>query len=219
MLNTLNEELVKKINEPIDPALIRKNYSGEKYMTGYSVVRLLNKVTNGAWDFTIDEKWREEITVKNKKNQDEPRTVYHMTVTLRCLFDDGKGNIVEIKKPGTAGKVLESGSKNASNIYKSLETLCVRKAASYFGVGAELWLNEDEVEYFDEPIWTPELMKEYENEWNVINEIKKEFSLNEDEINGIVGEWNSYYSRLDVVPPSDIKSFVDFLKKQLDGED
>lgn len=218
MLNVLNKELVKKINEPIDPALIRKNYSGEKYMTGYSIVRLLNEITNGAWDFTIDEKWKEDVTVKNKKNQDEIRPVYHMTVTLRCLFDDGNGNVIEIKKPGTAGKVLESGSKNASNIYKSLETLCVRKAASYFGVGAELWLNEDEIGYFDEPIWTEELLQDYQNEWNIIDKIKKDFNLSDEDLNGIVNEWNNYYARVDLIPPSDIEAFTAFLQQQLSEE-
>nr|DAK26665.1 MAG TPA: hypothetical protein [Caudoviricetes sp.] len=218
MLNVLNKELVKKINEPIDPALIRKNYSGEKYMTGYSIVRLLNEITNGAWDFTIDEKWKEDVTVKNKKNQDEIRPVYHMTVTLRCLFDDGNGNVIEIKKPGTAGKVLESGSKNASNIYKSLETLCVRKAASYFGVGAELWLNEDEIGYFDEPIWTEELLQDYQNEWDIIDKIKKDFNLSDEDLNGIVSEWNNYYARVDLIPPSDIEAFTAFLQQQLSEE-
>ena len=215
MLNILSKDLVKKINEPIDPTLIRKNHGGEKYLTGYTVVRLLNEITNGAWDFTIDEKWHEDVTVKNKKNQDETRTIYHMTVTLRCLFDDGNGRILEIKKPGTAGKVLESGSRNASNIYKSLETLCVRKAASYFGVGAELWLNEDEINYFDEPVWTEELLEEYKNEWETIDKIKSEFGLSDEELNGIVNEWNNYYDRIDFIPPSDIKAFAAFLQKQL----
>ena len=215
MLKELSKELVKKINEPIDQTLIRKNHSGEKYLTGYTVVRLLNEITNGAWDFTIDEKWQEEVIVKNKKNLDETRLVYHMTITLRCLFDDGHGNVVEIKKPGTAGKVLESGSRNASNIYKSLETLCVRKAASYFGVGAELWLNEDEVNYFDEPVWTNELIEEYKDEWSAIDKIQKDCNLNDEEINGIVGEWNNYYSRIDMIPPEDIGNFVSFLKEQL----
>ena len=64
MLKVIDKDLVKLINEPLDPALIRKNYGGEKYITGYTVVRLLNKVTNGAWDFSIDKTWVEKCSDK-----------------------------------------------------------------------------------------------------------------------------------------------------------
>lgn len=34
MLKELNKDLVKEINKKLDPTLIRKNYGGEKYVTG-----------------------------------------------------------------------------------------------------------------------------------------------------------------------------------------
>lgn len=218
MLATIDERLVKQINEPIDPSLIRKNYGGEKYITGYTVVRLLNKITNGAWDFTIDDKWVEKCT--DKKGEHD---IYHMTITLRCIFDDGMGNRIELKKPGTAGKVLENGAKNASNIYKSLETLCVRKAASYFGIGAELWLNDDEVDYFEqegiEPIWTEDLIAAHQSEWDALNKIQEECELSDDEINGLVQEWNDSYDQIDHIQPEDLAKFIQFLEDQLKGGD
>ena len=215
MLKVIDKDLVKLINEPLDPALIRRNYGGEKYITGYTVVRLLNKITNGAWDFSIDKTWTEKCS--DKKGEHD---IYHMTVTLRCLFDDGNGHIIELKKPGTAGKVLEAGAKNASNIYKSLETLCVRKAASYFGIGAELWRNDDEVDYFEnddfEPIWTEELMKQYSDDWNAIAKIQQDTQLTDDEMNNLVSMWKKEYAALDRIQPDDLPKFVEYLQKQLE---
>lgn len=214
MLKEISEEFVKGVNAPLDPTLIRKNYGGEKYITGYTVVRLLNKLTNGAWDFTIDKTWVEKCT--DKKGEHD---IYHMDITLNCYFDDGHDGIIKLSKTGTAGKVLENGAKNASNIYKSLETLALRKAASYFGVGAELWLNEDEVDYFEqediEPVWTDELLKEYEETWNAIGEIQDTCELNDEEMNDLVASWNPAYKSLDMIQPQDLVKFVDFLNAQL----
>ena len=218
MLKEISEEFVKGVNDPLNPTLIRTNYSGEKYITGYTVVRLLNKLTNGAWDFTIDKTWVEKCT--DKKGEHD---IYHMDITLNCYFDNGHGEILKLSKTGTAGKVLENGAKNASNIYKSLETLALRKAASYFGVGAELWLNEDEVDYFEqeniEPVWTDELLLEYETVWNAISEIQDKCGLSDEDMNDLVMTWNESYSSLDSVQPEDLPKFVDFLNEQLASND
>jgi hypothetical protein len=215
MLKEINEKYVELVNEPLDPTLIRTNYSGEKYITGYTVVRLLNKLTNGAWDFTIDKTWVEKCT--DKKGEHD---IYHMDVTLSCYFDDGHGNKIKISKPGTAGKVLEAGAKNASNIYKSLETLALRKAASYFGIGAELWLNGDEIDYFEqeskEIIWTDDLLAEYTETWQEISDIQEKCELSDEDMNGVVQAWNSKYSELGDIVPEDINKFLDFMHAQLD---
>lgn len=214
MLKEISEEFVKGVNAPLDPTLVRKDYDGNDYITGYTVVRLLNKLTNGAWDFTIDKTWVEKCT--DKKGEHD---IYHMDVTLNCYFDNGHGAILKLSKTGTAGKALATGAKNASNIYKSLETMALRKAASYFGVGAELWLNDDEIDYFEqedaEPIWTDELLKEYEETWNAIGEIQKSCELNDEEMNDLVASWNPAYKSLDMIQPQDLVKFVDFLNAQL----
>lgn len=214
MLKEISEEFVKGVNAPLDPTLVRKDYDGNDYITGYTVVRLLNKLTNGAWDFTIDKTWVEKCT--DKKGEHD---IYHMDVTLNCYFDNGHGEILKLSKTGTAGKALATGAKNASNIYKSLETMALRKAASYFGVGAELWLNDDEIDYFEqediEPIWTDELLKEHEETWNTIGEIQNSCDLSDEEMNDLVASWNSAYKSLDRIQPQDLAKFADFLNAQL----
>ena len=213
MLKEISEEFVKGVNAPLDPSLIRKNYGGEKYITGYTVVRLLNKLTNGAWDFHIDKTWVEKCT--DKKGEHD---IYHMDITLNCYFDNGHGETIMLSKTGTAGKALEAGAKNASNIYKSLETLALRKAASYFGVGAELWLNDDEVDYFEqEDIWTEELMAQYADAWEVINHIQQDKDLTEQDLDSLVELWNSDIKGLGAVPPEKIDSFAAFLKEQVES--
>lgn len=215
MLKELNKDLVKEINKKLDPTLIRKNYGGEKYVTGYTVVRLLNKATNGAWDFNVDKVWTEEAEEKGKKKK-----IYFMNVTLNLYFDDGKGNQMVLHKPGTAGKILENGSKNATNIYKSLLTLCLRKAASYAGVGAELWLNDEEVDYFEaedvEPIWTQELMEKYEKQWTEIGQIAEDCGVSDEDMDGIVNTWKPECEGLDMIQPEDIDAFLAFLKSEIE---
>lgn len=216
MLKEISEEFVKCVNAPLDPTLIRKDYSGNDYITGYTVVRLLNKLTNGAWDFTIDKTWVEKCVEKGKE-----KDIYHMNITLNCYFDNGHGETFKLSKIGTAGKALENGAKNASNIYKSLETMALRKAASYFGVGAELWLNDDEVDYFEqedaEPIWTEELMAEHMEAWQTIDEIQKKYELTEEDINGMVQMWDDTYDTPSNIPPEKIDEFASYLKQQADS--
>mgnify|MGYP000927048173 CR=1 FL=1 len=68
MLKELDKSFMDIVNEPLDPSLIRKDYSGNKYITGYTIVKLLNRLTNGAWDWKIDNFWKDKITHKYKKN-------------------------------------------------------------------------------------------------------------------------------------------------------
>ena len=215
MLREIEKDLVKEVNRPLDPSLIRTNYGGEKYITGYTVVRMLNHLTNGAWSFDVDKVWKESCT--DKKGDHD---VYHMDVTLHMYFDDGHGNVIDIKKPGTAGKILEAGAKNATNIYKSLLTLALRKAASYAGIGAELWLNEDESGYFEqqdfEPIWTEELLGKYHTQWEAIDKIQKEYKFDDSDMSSFVAMWDENLSGLDEIPPERIDAFVSYLKKQLE---
>lgn len=216
MLKEVSEEFVKGVNSPLDPGVVRTNYSGEKFINSYVVTRILNKLTNGAWDFTIDKTWVEKCDDKGKE-----KDVYHMLLTLNCYFDNGHGGVIKISKTGAAGKVLEAGTKNAANIYKALESLAIRKAASYFGVGAELWLNDDEVDYFEqedaEPIWTEELMTEHMEAWQTIDEIQKKYELTEEDINGMVQMWDDTYDTPSNVPPEKIDEFAAFLKQQADS--
>lgn len=212
----ISPELAKFLNKPLDPSLIRKNYGGEKYITGYTVVRMLNDFTNCAWDFTIDKTWTEEC--KDKKGT---HTIYHMDITLNCYFDDGNGNTVKLSKPGTAGKDLSASAKNAENIYKSLETLALRKAASYFGIGAELWLNEDEQEYFnqEEPLWTDELLQKHAADWDKLAGIQASAELSDEDVDSLVTEWDKSLSSIEEVAPEVFKDFIGFLEEQIGTSD
>lgn len=215
MLVELSKDLIKKINEPLDPTLIRKNYGGEKFITGYTVVRLLNNVTNGAWDWHIDEKWTEQA--QGKKGG---VTIYHMTGTLTLKFDDGHGNIVEVKKQGTAGKELQSSTKNAENIYKSLETLALRKAASYAGIGAELWLNDEEQDYFeaeDNAVeWTDELRAQHKPDFDFIAQAKQARGFSDEIMDQAVASWSANKIRkFDRIGPDKIHEFAEWIRRSM----
>ena len=212
MLAEISRDLVKKINEPLDPTLIRSNYGGEKYITGYTVVRLLNSITNGAWDWKIDEKWVEP--------SNDGKNIYHMIGTLTLKFDDGHGNIIEVKKQGTAGKALQASTKNAENIYKSLETLALRKAASYAGIGAELWLNDEEQDFFEAEDaaveWTDELRQQYKDDFDFIERAKQTRGFTDDIMDQAVAAWSSNkIRRLDRVGPDKIHDFAQWIRQSM----
>ena len=84
MLKKLGKEFIDIVNRPIEPGLIRKDYDKNKYISGYTVVRLLNELTNGAWSWQIDKTWTQET-----KDAKGTHTIYHMMGTLTLLFDDG----------------------------------------------------------------------------------------------------------------------------------
>lgn len=223
MLVEFNKALVNKINEPLDPVLIRtKDYgsnkkNAEKYITGYTVVRLLNDITNGAWSWNVDKTWSEEV-----KDAKGSRTIYYMLGTLTLYFAGPNREIITIQKQAIAGKELYPSVKTAENIYKSIGTLALRKAASYAGVGAELWLNEDETDYFEtanmEPVWTDELKAQYKEQWSFIDAITKEYeSLDKAAWNSLASDFG--YPGLDYIPTDRIDDFIEYIKTMIASQE
>lgn len=217
MLVEFDKNLVNKINEPLDKTLVRKNYSGEDYIAGYTVVRMLNSITNGAWSWNIDKTWTEEFDDKKGHH-----TVYYMLGTLTLYFTDGNGETIKIQKQAAAGKELQPSVKNAENIYKSLGTFTLRKAASYAGIGSELWLNDDETEYFEmvgmEPVWNDELKKQYAVQWKFIEDISKEYdSLDRNTWDSLASDYG--YPGLDYIPVEKIDGFVDYIKNLMSSQE
>lgn len=216
MLVDFSKSLVNKINEPLDNTLIRKNYSGEKYITGYTVVRMLNSVTNGAWSWNVDKTWTEEFDDKKGHH-----TVYHMLGTLTLYFSDGNDGVISIQKQAAAGKELQPSIKNAENIYKSIGTLALRKAASYAGIGAELWLNEDETEYFEmaglEPVWNDALKKQYSAQWKFIEDTSNEYEIDESTWNSLAADYG--YPGVDYIPVDKFDGFIEHIKTLMAGQE
>jgi len=216
MLKKLGKEFIDIVNRPIEPSIIRKDYDKNKYISGYTVVRLLNELTNGAWSWQIDKTWTQET-----KDAKGTHTIYHMMGTLTLLFDDGNDGVISITKQGVAGKELRNGGKLAENIYKALETLCLRKAASYAGVGAELWLSDAENDYFDrdyEPQWTQEAVNKYKAEWDELGKIQKACELTDEHVDELVHEWNPTYPCLDALPPEKFPDFIKSLQDVLNAD-
>lgn len=219
MLKELDKSFMDIVNEPLDPSLIRKDYIGNKYITGYTIVKLLNRLTNGAWDWKIDNFWKDKITHKYKKNgkiiEDGEREILHMVGTLTLKFRDKDGEIIEISKQGFAGKEIQESVKVAENVYKAVETMALRKAASYFGVGAELWLNDEEKEFLKlmdmEEIWNEEMIEQHAEDFAEIARIQEENDIADDVLDEIVSEWNKSYSSLETITPEDLPEFVKFL--------
>jgi hypothetical protein len=209
MLKEIDEDFVKKVNRPLDKSVIRQDNDHNDYITAYTVTRMLNELTNGAWSWTISDRWQDEITDKAGKKH----TICHLLGTLTLMFAGPNGQVVEVKKQGVAGKEMYKNSKNAANIWKSLESLALRKAASYAGVGAELWLNDDEMGYFDSAnvVWTDELIDKYKSVWDSIKDSCVKLKINDDELDVLANSWSAEVRSVLQIEPEKLPDFAKWL--------
>lgn len=141
---------------------------------------------------------------------------------MTLYFSDDNDGIITIQKQASAGKELQPSVKNAENIYKSIGTLALRKAASYAGIGAELWLNDDETEYFEmagiEPVWNDELKKEHKDMWQFISDTSAAYdSLDENAWNSLAADYG--YPGLDYIPVDKFDGFIEYIKNLMASQE
>lgn len=175
-----SEEQKNIIRKELPPQLIKTRSQAGKnlsYVTGATVTELLNDAFNYMWSWSIDEKWISEGYEKGKG-----KYVAHVIGTITAYIRLEDGEIVEIKKTAPGSKVIIGGISSQDSIFKAASTDALKKAASLFGIGLDLWKDEEEKIYFDnerlnadfERAWTNETKKEYEEELKKLSSYNKE---------------------------------------------
>lgn len=146
------------VEEKLDPRLIKEREQGGtklSYIGGHTVIRLLNKAFGYKWSFEIVEdqivpslpkavvEWnqqaRRKLPVKNPdgstKMEDQPPVVK----VLGRLTVPGYG-----VKEQYGSKVLIGGATEQEAAFKSASTDALKKCATMFGIGLELYEDDDE---------------------------------------------------------------------------
>lgn len=211
----IDEGLQKLLSQQTDPTLIRKRQqSGTtlSYITGYTVVRKLNAAFGYCWNWKVDKAWLEDISGA------KPGQVCHVLGTLTAMVTDDNGNLIPLSKQAYGSKVsiLKMGAQDNQNLYKVASTDALKKAASMFGIGADLYLTEEEQEFLDmeeQNPWSEEEIEKYKTEWNYIQQFQENYQVSDSELDDLVSEFTEgAVKSILMLKPNSIKDFVAYIE-------
>lgn len=219
------------VSRPIPGQLIKQREGGGKkilsYISGSTVIDLLNEAFGYLWSWDVSEQWIQVSQPKfNPKYDKEPvpqGPVAHVRGTLTVYLAAEDGKIIELRKTGLGSKSVLGGQNDQESIFKAAGTDALKKAASLFGIGAQLYRDEDEQAFFDainyEDPWTPELLKQYEPERDYIKAIMEANNATSDDMAEIIVEWsNGSCQGIEDLTPDNIADFVEHLKASQGSE-
>lgn len=211
----ISEELQNLLSQPTDPTLIRKRQQGGttlSYITGYAVIRKLNTAFGYCWDWKVNKAWLENV------EGPKPGQVCHVLGTLTAMVTDDNGNIIPLSKQAYGSKVaiLKIGPQDNQNLYKVASTDALKKAASMFGIGSDLYLTEEEQEFLnmeEQSPWDDATINQYKTEWAYIQKFQEEYEVSDEELNGLVAEFTGgNVKSILLIKPESLKEFVEYIE-------
>jgi hypothetical protein len=211
------------IKQPIPGALIKTRKGGGgvelSYISGSTVIDYLNRAFDYLWSSEIVQQWKEESTPKfNPKYDKEPvpqNPVVHAKVRLTVYIPTENGSYIALTKDGVGSKEVLGGQSDQADNYKAASTDALKKAASLFGIGLELYRSEDEQEFFDsldyEDPWTDDVKKQFAKELAFVKDFMENYEL--EDLDEYVNSFSdgALTSTSDIVPEN-IKAFVEYLE-------
>ena len=216
------------LEETIPPSLIRvRQISGTnlQYVSGNLVIDALNRAFGYAWSWSIDHYWVQNSEPKKYKNKNTgeeitvPQVpVAHVIGTLTVFMKDDNGDIIEIKKSGAGSKSIIGGSSEQESIYKSASTDALKKASSLLGIGAQLYRDNGEQEYFEKLLinapWDSETKEALKDDITWLQQCKQENGFTDDYIDEIISNWSgNKFKSVNNLPPYKFSEFVQYLKE------
>lgn len=192
------------------------------YISGCTVIDMLNNLTNYMWDWEITEHWvQKSIDKFNPKYDNEPKPqnpVAHVIGKLTLHLTDENGKDISIMKYAAGAKPIIGGQNEQKDIFKSASTDALKKAASLVGIGAQLYRDEDEQAYFEELCyvdpWDDATVAAHKEEFDYIKALMANGYARE-EINEVVSAWSDkVFLDVNELPPEALTNFVNYLKEQ-----
>jgi len=199
----MDSNIKSVLEEKIPKKLIQERSGGGNtklsYVSGNFVIDQLNRAFNYMWSWSIEDCWIQQSEPKKWKDRNTGKEnvipqgpVAHVRGTLTVMLKDENGQYIEIKKSATGSKSIVGGQSEQESMYKAAGTDALKKAASLFGVGAQLYRDPKEQAYFEsrigESYWDDETKAKYEKEFNYINHLYESFS--KDDIDEMVDTWS-----------------------------
>lgn len=219
------EKAKRIICEPIPAELIQERDGGRggvlSYISGSFVIDTLNAAFDYRWDWQCEKEWIQESQPKfNPKYDKEPVTqgpVAHVRGKLTVYFENDKGETVSISKTGHGSKTVLGGQSDQESIFKAADTDALKKAASRFGIGQQLYRNEHEQEYAEqmENPWTEEARELYKRELTAMRALIKENNLTDEDVNRLANQFSdgTAYELGDIYPVK-FPEFVAYAQEQ-----
>lgn len=209
----INTAVKEKLSRPIPQSVVLERDAGKgttlSYISGNTVIDMLNSAFGYMWTWEVKKTWKEvsedkfnkwskipeaeKVTYNGQKGAWEAQgPVVHCVGTLTVNLVDKDGRMIEIKKDGCGSKTVIGGQSEQDSIFKSAETDALKRAARLFGIGLELYRNEEENEHFNqityEDMWTEELINNFSEEFAIINEYQRAYGLSDEELNSQIEE-------------------------------
>ena len=221
----LDYDIREVLEETIPKSVIQQREGGGHkvlyYVSGNFVIDQLNRAFNYAWSWSIDKAWvqpSEPKTDRYKNNELVPQPpVAHVIGTLTVFLKDASGTIFPISKTGTGSKVILGGAADQDSIFKAAATDALKKAASLLGLGAQLYRDKNEQEYFKTSLgqdnWNTADFEALSEDLVWLENCMKENDFSDEFMNSYVREWsNNEYNSVQSLPPYSLKKFIASLK-------
>lgn len=246
----VSTDITAKLAKELPEYVIQEKNMGKgsslSYVSGATVTDILNSVFGPLnWDSYVVEqfiqesipffqkvtKWynppQELITINDKGEkgvwlQQAPVAWVKVRLILRTV--DEHGNVNQTIKESFGSKSVIGKQSEQEHIFKSAQTDALKKAASYLGIGLQLYRNEETQFYFEainKPVvWTEDLRNEsplWSNLLKVIDDKGIDFA----DVNQLVEEaTESQYIDIFTLPESYMEGFIEYINDlEMDEEE
>lgn len=212
--------------------LIKQREGGGKkilsYVSGSTVIDLLNEAFGYLWSWDVVEQFVQESQPKfNPRYDKEPQPqgpVAHVRGNLTVPIVQEDGTVVMITKSGFGSKTVLGGQADQEHIFKAAATDALKKAASLFGIGAQLYRDEDEQAFFEainyEDPWTDDLLVKFKPERDYIKKVMEDNKATAEDIGEIIAEWSKgALTSIQDLTPDNMADFVAFLRSTQEEEE
>lgn len=227
---TIPQNIKTLLSQGTPPSLIKEREAGKgktlSYIAGATVIDMLNNAFGHMWNWTVEEQWLEAgIPWFNKYAKPEPvyeeqGPICHVRGVLEVMMENEDGKIITVKRSGLGSKAVIGKQSEQDSIFKAASTDALKKAASTFGIGLDLYRSEDEQEYFDylnyvDP-WTEEMITKYKDQRDFIGKIIEEYELDEEGQAEIMATFsNGVLTSFDDIVPENIEAFVAYINAEV----
>ena len=229
------KELKTSLATPLPEYIHKQKPAGKSsltYVSGQAVIDKLN-ATFGytGWSWDIIEKWiqiSEPKLIKTKwvngqkvtldpPEQEFQLPVAHVIGRLTVYLERPDGSMYTVSKMAPGAQCLVGGQSEQENIFKGANTDSLKKAATMFGIGLELYRDENEAYFFNEmnyeDPWTEEALEEHKEDFAYLTEFKTTYGLVDADMSNYINSFsNGTLPTIDYLMPDNISDFVKYLK-------
>lgn len=235
--------ITKSITAPIPEYVIQQREAGRgttlDYLSGATVIDILNNTFGHlGWSVEFTKEWvQESVPYFNKYSKEKEKVRYNgqegnwenqnPIVFVKCRLtvhlERPDGQLYSVYKEAYGSKAVIGKQSEQDSTFKSAQTDALKKAASLFGIGLELYRGEEEQAYFNQIslpiIWTEEKRNSSEN-WAILEGIVKENSWSLDDLDYYVSLiTENSYTDIYTLPEAWLDTLIEYLQQNMEEED